>query len=451
MEGLILKGRLTMIGVLITFIITIILMITCILKHWTIRIKNFIVIDAYLVVTFVGTIIALILARVKPVVLINAVGANNAINPLKIIILLLSLTFISISLDVLGFFNYLAVKIVAKVKHSQFKLFFTLMAIIGLLTIITSNDIIILTFTIFICYFAKATKINPLPYLISEFVIANTCSMLLIIGNPTNIYLATYSNVDFLAYLKVMWLPTLLATIASLIVLPLLFFKQLKKPFEAVDIAPAEVYNRPLVIINLVILLSVTVMLAISHYLRLEMWIITLIGAFLLLLIELFFAIFKHDFYVLTKTLSRLPLALGVFVLIMFSMTTALKEAGILNQLQTIMIRLTNDNQLVTTICYGAASTVTDNLINNIPMSLGFVNLIEGVNPTIQPYALFATIIGSNIGAYLTPIGALAGIMWQGILKRQDIEYSYFAFLKNGLILSSVILIVSLIGLYIIL
>ena len=440
-----------MIPVLIVFLLTIILMIICILKHWTIRIKNVIVIDAYLIVTLLGSILALLLAHVKPVTLFKAITINTAINPLKIIVLLLSLTFISISLDVLGFFNYLAVKVVAKVKHSQFRLFFTLMTIIGLLTIVTSNDIIILTFTIFICYFAKATKINPLPYLIAEFVIANTCSMLLVIGNPTNIYLATYFNVDFLAYLKVMWLPTLLATIASLIVLPLLFFKQLKKPFEAIEIEAAEVYNKPLVIINAILLLTVTILLAISHYLSLEMWMITLVGATILFIIELIFSIIKHDYYVIGKTISRLPLALGVFVLIMFSMTTALKEAGLLEQLQNAMIKVCGDHPLKTTLLYGVSSTITDNLINNIPMSLGFVNLIGGLSPTVQPYALFATIIGSNIGAYLTPIGALAGIMWQGILKRQDINYSYFAFVKNGLILATIMLLFSLLGLFIIL
>ena len=38
---------------------------------------------------------------------------------------------------------------------------------------------------------AKNASINPIPYLAAEFVAANTWSMALIIGNPTNIYLVT--------------------------------------------------------------------------------------------------------------------------------------------------------------------------------------------------------------------------------------------------------------------
>ena len=181
------------------------------------------------------------------------------------------------------------------------------------------------------------------------------------------------------------------------------------------------------------------------------MWIITLIGASILFIIELIIAIIKKDYYVVSKTIHRLPLALGVFVLIMFSMTLSLKEAGLLQTIQKGFMQISNQNPLQTTILYGVTSALTDNLINNIPMSLAFVNLIDGLDPAILPNALFATIIGSNIGAFLTPIGALAGIMWQGILKRQDIDYSYFAFLKNGIILTTIILIFALLGLIIIL
>ena len=68
--------------------------------------------------------------------------------------------------------------------------------LISVLIIFTSHDIIILTFTPFLCYFCKRCKISPLPYLIRKFVAANTWSSLLIIGNPTNIYLASYENIS---------------------------------------------------------------------------------------------------------------------------------------------------------------------------------------------------------------------------------------------------------------
>ena len=58
--------------------------------------------------------------------------------------------------------------------------------------------------------------------------------------------------------------------------------------------------------------------------------------------------------------------------------------------------------------------------------------------------ALYATIIGSNVGAFLTPIGALAGIMWMSILKKQEIDFSFLKFMKYGIIIAIPVLIASL-------
>ena len=45
---------------------------------------------------------------------------------------------------------------------------------------------------------------------------------------------------------------------------------------------------------------------------------------------------------------------------------------------------------------------------------------------------MYATVVGSNLGACLTPIGALAGIMWSSILKIYGLKFGYTDFLKIG-------------------
>ena len=65
--------------------------------------------------------------------------------------------------------------------------------------------------------------------------------------------------------------------------------------------------------------------------------------------------------------------------------------------------------------------------------------------------AVFATIVGSNIGAFLTPIGALAGIMWSSILSKHDIKFSYLDFLKLGIVVAIPSLFAALGALYIVL
>ena len=73
--------------------------------------------------------------------------SGSGMNPVKILILFLSMTGISIFLDEMGLFSFLAYKVVQKSRTCQIKVYFALCALIALLTMFTSNDIVILTFT----------------------------------------------------------------------------------------------------------------------------------------------------------------------------------------------------------------------------------------------------------------------------------------------------------------
>ncbi|MBQ6922691.1 MAG: hypothetical protein IJQ66_06340, partial [Clostridia bacterium] len=209
--------------------ITCLFMIAGVLFFPVIKIKN-LKIDSYWVIASVGALILIISGGIDLRFLGAELVKNSSVNPLKILTLFISMTLISLFLDEVGFFRFLACKTLKLANNSQLKLFVGLYLTVSFLTVFTSNDIIILTFTPFICYFSKNAKINPIPYLVTEFVAANTMSMTLIIGNPTNIYIATAHGVNFLEYFKVMLLPTVASAVVSFIVLYLVFGRELKKP-----------------------------------------------------------------------------------------------------------------------------------------------------------------------------------------------------------------------------
>jgi arsenical pump membrane protein len=309
--------------------------------------------------------------------------------------------------------------------------------------VFTSNDIIILTFTPFICYFCKNAKISPLPYLIAEFVAANTWSMALMIGNPTNIYLASSAEIDFVSYFLVMWLPTLLSGIFSFLALYLLFRKELSLPMEK-ESSPSHVFmNRPLVIVGLIHLGVCTVALAVGGYLGWQMWIISLIAVISLVVCVLIASrLQKKEPAALLTCLHRAPWALIPFMLGMFVIVLALSEQGVTALLGAL---LQGSSPILS---YGIFSTLLDNVMNNIPMSvlMGSVVAEEG-----SLAALYATVVGSNLGALLTPIGALAGIMWGAMLKAQGVRMRYLDFIKNGIVVLIPAVFGALLGLYIIL
>lgn len=417
-------------------IITCILMILSIIFYPSIKIKN-IKISLYWIICLIGAIILICFQQVDFNDIKNEFINNSSINPLKILILFFSMTFISIFLDEVGFFKLIAIKILSKVNNKQITLFICLYFLVAILTVFTSNDIIVLTFTPFICYFCKNAGINPLPYLVGIFISSNTYSMMFIIGNPTNIYLATSQGVDFISYFKIMFIPTILSGLIEFIILILLFRKNLNDKILSREIEKQE-YNKFLIIIGLIHLFICLIFLIISSYLNIEMYLISLISALSLLIISfIYFIVKKIKLSKYLDILKRLPFELIPFMLSMFIIVLALNKQNIPSLISNY---LNNGNEIIN---YGISSFLMCNVMNNIPMSVFYASIIN----IGDLKATYSTIIGSNLGAFLTPIGALAGIMFTSLLKKYDVKYTFLDFIKYGGIISIPTLLVALFSL----
>ena len=427
--------------------ITCMLLILAVIFKPTIKI-NKLKLDTFWIVAIAGAIITLLTGALPLDFLANNLETTSSINPLKIMVLLLSLTMLSITLDELGFFEHVASLAIKKVGGSKYKLFFTFYVLTAILTIFTSNDIVILTFTLFICYFSKNAKISPIPYLVMEFVTANTYSMLFIIGNPTNIYIASFFNISFLDYFKSMWLATILAGIVSLSILLLIFRKDLSKKMELSEVEIVNVKHKTLSLIAIIHLIACTTLLAISNYINLQMWIVTLMFALSLSIVLIVYTVIFKDIKPITHVYKRLPYTLCFFVLSMYIIVLSLDYHGISSYIANYIDSLSS-SKIITALIYGSSSTIADNLINNIPMSLGFASILNQATIN-KEVAIFASIIGSNIGAYVTPIGALAGIMWMRILKEENVKFGFKDFIKYCSIVAIPTLAAALIGLLII-
>lgn len=411
-------------------------MILSIIFYPSIKIKN-IRISLYWIICLIGAIILICFQQVDVNDIKNEFINNSSINPLKIFILFFSMTFISIFLDEVGFFKLIATKILSKVNNKQITLFICLYFLAAILTIFTSNDIIILTFTPFICYFCKDAGINPLPYLIGIFISSNTYSMMFIIGNPTNIYLATSQGIDFVSYFKVMFIPTILSGLIEFIILILLFRKKLNDKILSREIEKQE-YNKFLIIIGLIHLFICLIFLIISSYLNIEMYLISLVSALSLLIISfVYFIVKKIKLSKYLDILKRLPFELIPFMLSMFIIVLALNKQNIPSMISNY---LNNGNEIIN---YGISSFLMCNVMNNIPMSIFYASIIN----IGDLKATYSTIIGSNLGAFLTPIGALAGIMFTSLIKKYDVKYTFIDFIKYGAIISIPTLLIALFSL----
>lgn len=387
----------------------------------------------YWVVALLGAFVVVAIGAVKLPQLADRLTENTAVNPLKILCVFFGMTVLSVFLDEAGFFAYLASVALFKASKSQKKLFTVFYFTVAILTIFTSNDIIILTFTPFIICFCRNAKIDCKPYLVAQFAAANTFSMFLIIGNPTNIYLA--AGIDFLHYAAVMSLPALFTGLTCFFVIMAMFRKSLRAPMgEAGKITPIE--DKPLAFVSLSVLAVCTVILAISGYIGLEMWYIALSGAGCVIVFALVYGIVRRKYALVLGGLKRVPWQLAPFLLSMFTIVAALSETGVTQAIGDFL-----SVGKLSPVTFLLASVLGANLLNNIPMSVLFGAM--GASGS----ALYAVVIGSNIGALLTPIGALAGIMWTKMLKRENVEFGFREFIKCGAVVICAALPAAMLGL----
>ena len=153
------------------------------------------------------------------------------------------------------------------------------------------------------------------------------------------------------------------------------------------------------------------------------MWLVALVSALSLLTCTVVISLVRKEAPVHTvASLKRAPWELIPFILSMFVVVESLHENGVTDQLYHIL------DTPSPVWSYGITSFLAANLINNIPMSVLYSNIIQFTDPSLQNKAIYSTIIGSNLGAFLTPVGALAGIMFTDLVEKQGLKFSFKSF-----------------------
>lgn len=432
---------------LIIFILTCLTLLVLVFCKSSVTIRGHRV-SIFWIAPLAGAIAMVASGQISPAEVAEGLTSAGEVNPLKILILFFSMTMMSVYLDELGFFRLLAVKVMRRAGGDQRTLFFLLYALVSVLTVFTSNDIIVLTFTPFICHFAAGARIDPVPYLVSEFVAANTWSMALVIGNPTNIYLMSDAGVSFGAYTLRMLLPTVLAGLVSCGVLYLLFRRRLAAPLSVREESLPRI-DRPTEIIGLCHLGGCILLLSVSSFLDLPMWLITCCFFGSLVLFTMGVSFFRHRApYLIARCFVRAPWDLAPFVLSMFVLVLALEKHGVTSALGDILS--TPQSTLGQVLSFGGSSFIAANLVNNIPMSVLYRSVIVGLpgGGAANAAALYAAVIGSNLGAFFTPMGALAGIMWTGQLRDHGVPFTFASFVKYGAAVALPALAAALLGLW---
>ncbi|KAJ3788736.1 hypothetical protein GGU10DRAFT_95768 [Lentinula aff. detonsa] len=133
----------------------------------------------------------------------DGIVGTDGVKPYNILILFFSLAYMAITLDISGILQASAFWVSNKGGSNGWRLYIYFYLMLTSLSVFLGNDPVILSGTVFLVYYTTATELEPMPWLISEFAAANTASMVLFVGNPTNVVVCegfAINNVAFTAY-----------------------------------------------------------------------------------------------------------------------------------------------------------------------------------------------------------------------------------------------------------
>lgn len=475
----------------------------------------------------IGVLLLLATTTINGSTIRLGVKGDENVKPYDVLVLFISLAYISIALDGTGALEAIAFWVSKRGGSSGLRLFTYLYAFFLGVGCIVGNDPLILSGTPFLAYLTHHTGIEPTAWVFSEFMAANTASAVLVSSNPTNILITGSFGLNFLTdFTKWTILPSVIPALLNYPVLLAMFWKKIPRTLEPLQDNPWSKLRDPVGAIFFSTLMVVTVSVLVGTSFvpghAVEVWMVTAPAGILAFLFDLgsdwwryrrrkaageqgltdqaaemrpvqrtgsrtsglerrasaasvrmtsstsnavsaskeltpiekkmtdtrpegvtLFSLlrsFRRRFPGTALTLTRLPLPLLPFAICEFVLVRGLQQRGWI----TVFARgFSNASQtpLATVFFFGfvSAAFLCPLAGTNIGATIILVEILRDpafsdsaaarADPRIMLAAIYATAMGSNLGAFsYTFAGSLAGLLWRSLLADKDIHISQLKF-----------------------
>lgn len=366
-----------------------------------------------------------------------------------------ALIIISLILDEAGFFAWTALH-VARWGNGRGHLLFPLIVVLGaVIAAFFANDGAALLLTPIVIAILLRLNFSPaasFAFIIATGFVADTTSLPLVISNLVNIVSANYFNIGFDRYAAVMVPVNLVSLAATLIVLWIVFGRQIPKryPIAALD-PPSTAIKDPLVFrVAFPILLILLIAYFVTAPLGVPIAFVTGAAAFLLMAIAGRWWRRGNGAVVSVMTVLRhAPWQIVVFSIGMYLVVYGLGNAGLTNYGAMALQWLAQQGDFVATIGTGFLSAIVASVMNNMPSTLvGALAIDQAHLPAAtQELMIYANIIGNDLGPKFTPIGSLATLLWLHVLAEKGYKISWGQYMKIGLLITPPVLLATLVAL----
>jgi Na+/H+ antiporter NhaD/arsenite permease-like protein len=138
---------------------------------------------------------------------------------------------------------------------------------------------------------------------------------------------------------------------------------------------------------------------------------------------------------------STLLFFTGLFILV-----GVLEDYGVIEWIAHNVFMNVGDNPYVIVLMVLWVSGIASGFLDNIPFTIAMIPIIHlmlETNPIPNDILWWALALGACLGGNITMIGASANIVSVGIAKKHGVEISFIDFMKKGIIVSFISLVIA--------
>lgn len=337
-----------------------------------------------------------------------------------------------------GVFEYTAIWAVKRASGSALRVMVLLVLITAFASALLDNVttvLLIAPVTLLVC---ERLGLDPTSFLMAEVFASNIGGAATLVGDPPNIIIASRAQLSFNDFLVHMAPIAVLALIALIVILPLLFRGSFAvdstrvADVMALDEREAIRDGRLLAKCGVVLLLVFAAFIGHS-VVHIEPSVVALLGAGVLILVS---RVERKD-YLGSVEWETLLFFAGLFILV-----GALVKTGVIGELARLAADLTGGNALFATMLILWVSALLSGVVDNIPyvatMSPVVADLVASIaNPSHSEALWWALTIGADFGGNLTAVGASANVVMLGIAAREGHPISFWDFTRKGAIVTA--------------
>jgi len=370
--------------------------------------------------------------------------------------LLFGMFIIVTALSEAGFFTYLALVIAKMLKYSPARIFLVFPIITFVLSGFMDSITVMLFFATLTYELCRMLKIDPIPLVITEVLLANIGGSATLVGDPPNVILGLklgfYFN-DFVIHngpIAIIAGPATLfycfaVSKKSLVPKGEVSIKELSLMNPADAIKDLRQLKAALIAFGVAVLFLIT-HLYIERYIHIPLSVP--LAAMLPAFIMLIFLGKKAERVIVKVDYEVILFFIGLFIVV-----GGLEHSGVIKTFAGQITDLFKDNHagLISTLLWG--SGIASGIVDNVPFALSMAyvleNMIKFAGVPALSIMVWATSLGCDIGGNFTPIGASANVVAYTAMEKSGHHIGWGRWLKLAIPSTIIALVISNAGIII--